>query len=391
MMAKKKVLFLFHDSVRNNGANHSMMDIIDFLTDNNKIVPYIAFPKKSGSAIDYAKNKGYKVFTIRYGRWDFPDSLHGKEKIIYAIKWTIKLASTIGAFLYLKKQIKKENINIIYTNTFSIFLGAWLKKSCKIPHIWHIREFGKEDHNLRIVFGERKLYKYLNEYTDSIIFISHSICNKYLPHIIDKSKCHVLYNDILPIQYDLSDKWYKPTVFNILIAGTISEGKGQFDVVRAVKNLVINSGIKNIKLFIAGEVKGEYAKKIVDYVKANDLNKYIEFCGFVTNMVSIRQKCQIGVVASSNEAFGRVTVEGMMAGMVMIGANAAGTAELIENGETGYLYNLHDVKQLSNIIKNCITYPDIAKVIAKNGYSYAINQFGNNRTCKELAAIIEKL
>ena len=84
-------------------------------------------------------------------------------------------------------KIKKQNIKVVYTNAYTIFMGCWLKRRCKISHIWHIREFGKEDHNFKIMFGEKILYRYMNFYADKIIFISKSISEKYLPMIEKKN------------------------------------------------------------------------------------------------------------------------------------------------------------------------------------------------------------
>ena len=94
-----KVLFIFHDSERNNGANRSMMDIIDYLAKNNGVEPYIVFPQKHGSAIDYAREQNYHVILLRYGRWDFPVAKQGLKRLQYAVKWFTKLLITPYAYL----------------------------------------------------------------------------------------------------------------------------------------------------------------------------------------------------------------------------------------------------------------------------------------------------
>ena len=55
----------------------------------------------------------------------------------------------------------------------------------------------------------------------------------------------------------------------------------------------------------------------------------------------------IALVASCSEAFGRVTVEAMLAGMLVIGADVAGTSELICDGVNGILYE--DDNQICNL------------------------------------------
>ena len=44
-------------------------------------------------------------------------------------------------------------------------------------------------------------------------------------------------------------------------------------------------------------------------------------------------------MSSPYEAFGRVTIEYMMAGLPVIGRNGGATPEIIKENETGMLYN----------------------------------------------------
>ncbi len=288
-------------------------------------------------------------------------------------------------------KIKKENIKVVYTNTYTIFMGCWLKRRCKISHIWHIREFGKEDHNFKIMFGEKILYRYMNFYADKIIFISKSISEKYLPMIEKKNKCVVLYNDINLPNCKIEERWKKVDTINILIAGTIQPGKGQLEVIKAIKILKEKYEFKSFCLYIAGKKGGYYYNTLIEYIKENNLEDYIQFTDFVLEMTNLREKMHIGVVASSNEAFGRVTVEGMLTGMLMIGADAAGTRELIKNNENGYLYPLEDVNRLAEIIYASCKNLENSISIAHKGFEYAKNKFATFKTSEEISKIIKNL
>ncbi|SCI44963.1 glycosyltransferase family 4 protein [Romboutsia sp. 1001713B170207_170306_H8] len=391
-MKNRRVLFLFHDENRHNGANRSMMDIIDYLAQNENIDPIIVFPKKFGTAIDYATSKGYKVYRLRYGRWDFPDCISGIKKFRYLLKWLIKLFATIPASIFLCSKIKKKKIDLIYTNTYTLFIGGWLKYITNKPLIWHIREFGKEDHNLKIICGDNVLYRYLNKFADRIIFISKSVMDKYIDHIDDKSKCSVLYNDISLENCDIISKWnFTNESINILIAGTIQKGKGQLEAVKAIKCLNNTYSNKRCKLYIAGKKTGEYYEEILRYIENEDLHDFVEFCGYIDDMKSLREKMHFGIVASTSEAFGRVTVEGMLQCMLMIGANTAGTSELILNEKTGYTYTLHNINELAATINKCVDNLDKSEIVAKEGYNFAIDNFTKNKTSKEVAKLIRQL
>ena len=89
-------------------------------------------------------------------------------------------------------------------------------------------------------------------------------------------------------------------------------------------------------------------------IKQYNLNDNIIFLNQVNEMNSIRENMGIGIISSYKEAFGRVTIEGMLAGMIMIGANDAATKELISNSFNGYLYTLGNIEELANIIEKIL-------------------------------------
>jgi len=76
-------------------------------------------------------------------------------------------------------------------------------------------------------------------------------------------------------------------------------------------------------------------------------------------------------VCSKAEAFGRVTIEGMLSGTLVIGAACGATEELIQNNKTGLLYEYGNENDLTNKIKWAVTNKEIARSIANCGRTYA--------------------
>lgn len=141
---KLNVLFLFHYSDLNNGAVRSMVDVIETLINKYRINAIVIYPDNRGSAIDYLEKLGAKCYRIFYGRWDYKKF---DDMLIKAKRITISLLKNIIGLVNIYKFnniFKEEKINIIYSNTSVIYIGALLSKKYKLPHIWHIREFGKK-------------------------------------------------------------------------------------------------------------------------------------------------------------------------------------------------------------------------------------------------------
>ena len=99
---------------------------------------------------------------------------------------------------------------------------------------------------------------------------------------------------------------------------------------------------------------------------------------------------ELGIVASRSEAFGRVTIEGMLAQMAMIGASAAGTSELIENGKTGLLYEPDNIEELTKEIILLCKNLNMRKQIQKNGFEYAKAVYTNHNCAKQIESILVK-
>lgn len=386
---KKNIIVLLHAMDLNNGATRSMIDLIENLIKNNNIKITVLYPKYDEDTIRYLNSIGVKTYKVLFGRWDYLPSQKWDKKIIFFIKSIIKQIIGIINIPKILKIIKNEKINIIYTNTSVIYEGAILSKITNIPHIWHIREFGEEDHGLKNMYGNNIFYKFLNNYTDAIIFISNSIKQKFESNIIDKSKIYVVYNDISKQFINPKKAINKNEKLKITIIGTIQEGKGQLDVVKAVK-LLKDKNI-NFELHIAGRKTGEYYNEICKYILENNLNKEVIFDGFIKDVNKYRKEFDIGIVASSNEAFGRVTIEGMLSGLAMIGANCAGTKELIEDNANGLLYKLHDEYDLAEKIIMLNNDREKLKKISNNGFNYAVTNYTVGKASNTIYNIVNTL
>ena len=92
----------------------------------------------------------------------------------------------------------------------------------------------------------------------------------------------------------------------------------------------------------------------------------------------------IAIVPSRNEAFGRCTVEAMLSGAVVVGSNTAGTAELISDRETGYLYQQGDPASLALVLKEVIEAKEEAREVANLGQQLSRFEYTSSKNAKEI-------
>lgn len=389
MEKKIKVIFLLHDSVLNGGATRSMLDVIIKLKIMNLIEPIIIYPDKDESMLELLNKYKIKYYHVKYSTWFYSQNMKFVNKIIFILKSLIKHVISYINYFKIKKIIKENNVDVIYTNTMTVYIGCYINKKMKIPHVWHIREFGEEDHGITHIFGKQKFCELLNNYCDKLIFISNALKNKYSDQIKDRSKINVIYDDISTdfdnpkVTFNLEMK----NQLNIAMIGSISEGKGQLETLKAIKILKN----ENIKLYIAGEIrKDKYNVKLKKYIIDNELENKVVFTGYIQDINNFRKKMDIGIVASKSEAFGRTTIEGMLSQMLIIASKAGSNIELIKDGINGFLYELNNEQELANIILNMYNNREEMRKISINGYEYA-NNFTLGIAADKIYKIVKEL
>jgi glycosyltransferase involved in cell wall biosynthesis len=175
--------------------------------------------------------------------------------------------------------------------------------------------------------------------------------------------------------------------FNITMMASVIPWKRQMDAVRAVANLIGES--LNVALLIIGPILNEkYRDDIIAFIKENKLQERVRLLGYVENPERIVKSSQAAVVCSHLEPFGRGTVETMMCGVPVVGANSGGTVEIIEDEVSGLLYPVGDIAALANQLRRLVKNEDFRQILGKNAIKRA-EQFSSAE--KEMGPLIDLL
>lgn len=360
------ILYINHENSLGGGTK-SLLGIIDELKDK-KVKVYVCIPNIGNGLLEKElMSRNVEYIKLDYLWWMIPQNFNSFKKFIYGLYSEFKSVKTIKK---LNKFCEKNNIDLIHTNSMVINLGANLSKETGIRHVWHIREFGDEDHGLRFIKDRKTCFKFMNDNSDAIIAISKSIFNKFKCDF-EKDKMKLIYNGVKKV--DFEKIYTEKKCIDILLAGAIKKNKGQEDAILAV-NKLIKKGY-DVNLFLAGNIEGEYGEYLKEIVKNNNIDDNIKFIGFTNELNSLRKKMDIELICSKKEAFGRVTVEAMMAGNVVVGANTGATVELISNGYNGLLYEQGNVEDLTKKIEFLINNREKIISMSKKGKEVAESKF----------------
>lgn len=367
-----------YSSTNQGGATLSMFDVANELAKRGNKIIIVLNSRRNLEKIYKEKN----VRCIIAPSFNMRINLKEIEKMTN-IKFCVKYYWNFIYTYKLYQRLKKEKIDIIHINGLNNRIGADIAKKLHIPYVWHIRQLLEEDLS-QTIFKKKKLWKQV-EQADTVIAISKVVQKKFEQEL--KRKINIVYNGV-PISKYLIPKHeiFKEETVNLLIAGRIDTGKGQLDAVKAI-NILKEKGIHLYMKIVGGVEDKEYMEKIVKYIDENNLLKEISIYNHVEDLNQIRNKSDIGLTCSKNEAFGRVTIENQLAGMLVIGANTGGTKEIIDDNHTGLLYEEGNAVDLSKKLEFALANSEVMKNIAKRGQEKAIETYSITRVVNQVEEI----
>lgn len=372
----KKVLFFASDNDSTSGAFRSMVALCSILRNRYNLDVCVLLPKKGDGAV-LLKAEGIRYTIINSEDWIVMQSASAKERRKKVHKMR-KVNS--NALKKIQQFVLEERFDLIHVNTSYSYVGAVVAKKLHVPLVWHIREFLEEDQSREMV-NKRRGYALMRKAT-VVVAISDSIRDKYRPILMNKIVR--IYNGIA------TDLYYNPskqifcsdkTVF--ICVGTIDEYKGQMQAVAAL-SILRERGYDNFELWLVGNDKTAYADNLRDFVRNHGMDDKVKFLGRRQDVAELYKKSDIACVCSRAEAFGRITVEAMMSGNLVIGADTAGTKEIIADGEDGLLFKSGDANSLYQKIKFALDNKDNARELAAHGRQSAIEKFTADRNAEEV-------
>lgn len=366
-----------------NGASKSMLNLIDELGAKG-VNFYVVCPYREGPVFDALAERGITILYHDFHRWMRRRPDNSFKWLGICLKWKLwNRYCDYREALKIRKEIADLDINILHSNTSVINIGGILAGMTNIPHIWYVREFGKEDFNLHYLDGEKETYQYIGEHADCVVTISAAL-NRKIKQYIPDNKLELIYNGVGD-ENILEREYVTDGECSFLIAGTIQPGKGQDVAINAVQELR-QRGYNNFKLYIAGRGDTQWLEPL-----ANRCGESVVFLGQISDMAELRKSMNVELVCSKSEAFGRVTVEAMMGGMPVIGANTGGTPELINDGVTGFLYEQGDHLLLADKMQFFLDHPDMIEVMGREAQKEATRKYSIERCAEDVYKVYQKV
>ena len=356
-------LFFSHN-LKMQGAQSSLFDIVIGLKNKGIVNPIIFSPFDGPMKETYEKNDIEVVIG---------DSLHLHGSLEAFNK---SLSTNI-------KNLEKYKIQYIHSNTLRTFYGIEIARKMNIPCSWNPRESEPADtyfDYLSIPVKEVALECF--DYPNKVIFVSNYSKDNW--NHLNNNNFTTIHNALNTERIIIdSANWtreesrislgIKNNELVIIAIGTISERKGQKDILLAVDKLPLDI-LNNVKIFLVGDYPSEYSEelhglysKLPSKLKESvflipETNKENEFC----KVIDYYTAADILIFSSRIESYPRVILEALYYNLAIITTPVFGVKEQVVDGFSALFYEPGKIEELTNQMLKLITDKDLRNVLRKN-------------------------
>ncbi|MGI4862017.1 MAG: glycosyltransferase family 4 protein [Janthinobacterium lividum] len=289
-----------------------------------------------------------------------------------------------------------KSCDIIYANTQkAVVIGAFAGMLARRPVVWYLHDIMSDDH-----FGKSQLLviKLVARY-----FLSGVVCNSEasrdaLAKLTGRNPAQwpVVYNGIPAEPFDrvanepialLRERFQLPRdAFLVGCFSRLAPWKGQHVLLEAIARDVDTHAVLVGAPFFGSE---DYAQELRLQVKRLGIEGRVHFMGFQADIpCMMRAMDVIAHTSTAPEPFGRVIVEGMLAGKPVIGSKAGGVTEIIDDGHSGLLVQPDDPVALSKAITTLRNNPALAHQMAVVGQANARVSFTPAAHCRKMTDVL---
>ena len=276
--------------------------------------------------------------------------------------------------------LENRDIHIVHTNNSTLIVGGDIARKMKVRHVWHFRGFMDLDFGWYPLKGWRNLKRKIAR-TDAVIGVTNAVLSHFISPDCDNA--HIIY-DAVRSKKDRCLVLPKNKFF-LFCAARLCRTKG---VELAIKAFGLSGlGKDGYRLRIVGSCEARYSSILKELATDYDVLGHIDFAGYSKDVKEHMQNATAFLMCSENEGLGRVTVESMFYGCLVIGKSSGGTKEIVKDGVTGYLFD--DEAECASLMRKCAEKDNTA--IIRKAQEYACSTFSQEDYGNKIQSVYDKV
>lgn len=357
------------------GAQQNTLDTVKYL-DRNKYELYLVSGTE-GLLVDSAKKiKDAKIV------------------LLSELKHKINPVYDFLCFLKLVILFKKEKIDIVHTHSSKAgILGRFAAKLAGVKiiiHTIHGFSFNKFQN-----FFVRNLYIFLERitasFTDKLIVVTTKDIEKGLSQKVGYKELYTVIRSGIDIdkfkntKIDILSKKeglnIKNSLWNVVgMVGCFKPQKAPLDFVR-VAELVIKR-LPNTYFVLVGD--GELRKEIESLILKLNLKENFILTGWRNDVAEIIKLFDVFVLTSLWEGLPRSILQAFALKIPVVATDVDGSAEIVEDGKTGFLVDTGDYKKISERVIQLLQDKELSERLATSGFDKLTTEFDYKEMVKNI-------
>jgi glycosyltransferase involved in cell wall biosynthesis len=176
------------------------------------------------------------------------------------------------------------------------------------------------------------------------------------------------------------------------VVGRLTPWKGHQTLLRAWPEVLART--PDAHLLIVGEVafwEDDYAAELHALADSLGIAHRVAWSGFRDDIPDVLRTVDLLVLASTDEPFGRVVIEGMAAGLPVVATASGGVPEIVRAGETGLLVPPEQPGPLGEAMAQVLAEPARARAMGAAGRTRAVECFDVRRVARQVEAVYDAM
>lgn len=258
-----------------------------------------------------------------------------------------------ASVIFLWRLIRRQQIDLVHTNTGVILSPALSARLAGVPHVWHVRDWFQEFRRFWPWYA-----RYMTGCSARAIAVSEAIAAQF-PR---RDKVMVVHNGFSLEEFAVPRDAYaqefrqRLKMENEFVVGCV----GRIKLVRKGQEVLIHAAAllaqknKHVKFVIVGSPapgSEDHLDKLKALARELRVEDRVVFTGEISDTRMVYPALDVFVLPSAQpEPFGGVVMEAMAMGVPVIATNIGGSLDQVAEGETGFLVPPADPQALAEKI-----------------------------------------
>ena len=199
-------------------------------------------------------------------------------------------------------------------------------------------------------------------------------------------------NNPIPEAFFAADEAKPPGEPIILFAGSITEVKDLGTLIAALR--LVRERIPDARLEIAGRVTSKsYHAQLLDSIREHGLAASVSFRGLLDRAALVRAYAECAVLAlpSRQENAPMAIIEAMAVGKPVVATRVGGVAELVADGETGFLVPPGNARAMADCLTKILASSDLRDAMGQSAQARARGRHGVRQVAAQYRQVYRRI